>query len=96
MLFDSARISTLISIQNFALSLFFTRFNPIFPILHAPTFQPNKHNSLLLLSICSIGCLFMGSNGASAQGSRIFERLNKVILASVRELLLGFSRISAK
>jgi NAD kinase len=25
----------------------------------------------------------MGSNGATAQGSKIFERLNKVILASV-------------
>lgn len=77
------RSITLIWVQNFALLLFFTRFNPIFPILYALTFRPNKHNSLLLLSICSIGCLFMGSNGASAQGSRIFKRLNKIILASV-------------
>jgi hypothetical protein len=33
---------------------------------------------------------------ASAQGSRVFERLNKVILASVRDTLLGFSRMNAK
>ncbi|CZR63283.1 uncharacterized protein PAC_13180 [Phialocephala subalpina] len=67
---------------NLALQLFFTKFNPIFPLIHAATFRPSQQNSLLLLSICSIGSLFMGSNGATAQGSKIFERLNKVILAS--------------
>ncbi|CZR65093.1 uncharacterized protein PAC_14993 [Phialocephala subalpina] len=68
---------------NLALQLFFTKFNPIFPILHGPTFRPSNENSLLLLSICSIGSLFMGSSAATVQGSKIFERLNKVILASV-------------
>ncbi|KAH6700582.1 fungal-specific transcription factor domain-containing protein [Leptodontidium sp. MPI-SDFR-AT-0119] len=67
---------------NLALQLFFTKFNPIFPILHGPTFRPSNENSLLLLSICSIGSLFMGSSAATVQGSKIFERLNKVILAS--------------
>lgn len=63
--------------------MYFTRFNPTFPIVHAPTFRPSAKRSLLLLSICSVGSLFLGSSYAVAQGVRIFERLNKAILASV-------------
>jgi hypothetical protein len=69
--------------QNLCIQLFFTRFNPVFPIVHAPTFRPSAKSSLLLLSICSIGSLFVGSNYAVTQGSIIFERLNKAILSSV-------------
>ncbi|KAN0120296.1 Fungal specific transcription factor domain containing protein [Hyaloscypha variabilis] len=67
---------------NLCIRMYFTRFNPIFPLLHGPTFQPSAKNSLLLLSICSVGSLFIGSADAIAQGTRIFERLNKAILAS--------------
>lgn len=63
--------------------MYFTRFHPIFPIVHAPTFRPSAKRSLLLISICSVGSLFLGSPYAVAQGNRLFERLNKAILASV-------------
>lgn len=63
--------------------MYFAKFNTIFPIIHSQTFRPTPKNSLLLLSICSIGSLLIGSRGAAAQGRRIFERLNKAILASV-------------
>lgn len=63
--------------------MYFTKFNPIFPVVHAPTFCPSPKRSLLLLSICSVGSLFLGSSFAAAQGVKIFERLNKAILASV-------------
>lgn len=45
--------------------------------------RPSATSSLLLLSICSIRSLFLGSNYAVTQGAIIFERLNKAILASV-------------
>ncbi|KAH8817296.1 fungal-specific transcription factor domain-containing protein [Xylogone sp. PMI_703] len=67
---------------NLCIQMYFTRFNPIFPIVHAPTFRPSERRSLLLLSICSVGSLFLGSPYATAQGKRIFESLNKAILAS--------------
>lgn len=67
---------------NLFVKLYFTHFHPLFPVVHAATFRPTSENALLFLSICSVGSLFVGSERAAAQGSRIFERLNKTILAS--------------
>jgi hypothetical protein len=67
--------------------MYFLRFNPIFPLLHVSTFKRAAENSLLLLSICSIGSLFIGSDAAIGHGRRIFERLNKLILATWESLL---------
>ena len=67
---------------NLALELYFERFHPIFPIVHKATFRPERATALLLLSICSIGSLFIGTEGATAAGTDLFRRLNKVILAS--------------
>lgn len=79
---------------NLFARLFFSRFHSLLPIIHAPTFRPTPENSLLFLSICSIGGLFVGSSQAVAQGTRIFERLNKAILASW-ETILSCSRPGA-
>jgi hypothetical protein len=67
---------------NLALELYFERFHPIFPIVHKATFRPERAKALLLLSICSIGSLFVGTEAAAAIGADMFRRLNKVILAS--------------
>lgn len=91
-IYDDSLPST--SFLNLCTKMYFTRFNPVFPIIHAPTFRPMPENSLLLFSICSIGSLFIGSASAVAQGTKIFETLNKSILASW-EQLLGRSRTEA-
>ncbi len=67
---------------NICIRLYFTRFGALFPIVHSATFRPSAENSLLLMSMCSIGSLFIGSANAAAQGTKIFETLNKCILAS--------------
>ncbi|PNP49027.1 hypothetical protein THARTR1_10238 [Trichoderma harzianum] len=67
---------------NICIKLYFAKFQPIFPIVHAPSFRPSSENALVLLSICSIGALFVGSAGAAARGRGIFMKLNKAILAS--------------
>lgn len=67
---------------NLCIKLYFVRFNPVFPLLHAPSFRPSSENALLLLSVCSVGALFMGSASAATQGRKIFQMLNKAILAS--------------
>lgn len=68
-------------------NLFFSRFNSLLPIVHLPSFKLTMENSLLFASICSIGSLFVGSASAAAQGTRLFKRLNKAILASWESIL---------
>ncbi|UKZ48150.1 hypothetical protein TrVGV298_002386 [Trichoderma virens] len=81
---------------NLCIQMYFTRFNPIFPIIHAPTFRPSAKSSLLLLSICSLGSLFLSSPFAIAQGQRIFERLNKAMMASNKwENVLSSGKLEA-
>lgn len=72
---------------NLFAKLYFSRFHPLFPVVHAPSFKPTLENSLLFISICSVGSLFVGSSYAIAQGVQLFERLNKAILASWESVL---------
>ncbi|KAK3669195.1 hypothetical protein LTR78_010930 [Recurvomyces mirabilis] len=72
---------------NLSIRSYFACFHPVFPVIHAPTFRPSKANALLLLSICSIGSLFTGSSKGAIQGARIFEWLNKAILATWERLM---------
>lgn len=72
---------------NLFAKLYFHRFHPLLPVIHAPSFRPTAENSLLFLSLCSVGSLFVGSSRAVSQGARIFERLNKAILASWESFL---------
>ncbi|KAI9926895.1 hypothetical protein ASPWEDRAFT_711356 [Aspergillus wentii DTO 134E9] len=74
---------------NLCIQMYFTRFDPIFPIVHAPTFRPSAQSSLLLISICSVGSLFVGSSYATSQGIKIFETLHKAILASWERYISG-------
>ncbi|KAL2835878.1 hypothetical protein BJY01DRAFT_222907 [Aspergillus pseudoustus] len=67
---------------NICIQAYFVKFHPLFPVIHAPTFRPSPINSLLLLSICSIGSLFIGLSDAQSQGEKIFETLNKAILST--------------
>ncbi|KAH8585707.1 hypothetical protein B0O99DRAFT_120472 [Bisporella sp. PMI_857] len=72
---------------NLSVQVYFSKFSPLFPVIHSQTFRPTSENSLLLLSITSIGSLLLGSKSAAAQGTRVFERLNKAILASWEKLV---------
>ncbi|KAE8381495.1 hypothetical protein BDV26DRAFT_289347 [Aspergillus bertholletiae] len=72
---------------NLFANLFFTRFHSLLPVVHVPSFKPTTENSLLFVSICSVGSLFAGSPYAVAQGMRLFDRLNKAILASWESML---------
>ena len=72
---------------NLCVRMFFAHVNPVFPVVHAPTFRPSAQNSMLLLSICSVGSLFTGSANAAELGIQIFERLNKAVLAKWDRLI---------
>ena len=62
--------------------MYFSRVNPAFPILHAPTFRPTSDNGSLILSICSVGSLFLGTSEAAHYGSSLFERLLQAMMVS--------------
>ncbi len=65
------------------LHLYFRDFHPCFPIIHRPTFQRDRTSPLLLLSMCSIGCMFVGTQAARERGLWIYERLHYVIVFTV-------------
>ncbi|KAJ5930218.1 hypothetical protein N7466_005711 [Penicillium verhagenii] len=67
---------------DLCIQAYFSKFHPLFPIVHMPTFRPGIQNSILLLSICSAGSLVVGSPRAISHGTSMFERLNKAILSS--------------
>jgi hypothetical protein len=71
------------SLKNLCVRRYLKCFNPMFPIIHTGTFQRTSENGLLLISMASVGCLFLGSQAAVQRGRRIFETLNKAILTSV-------------
>ncbi|KAL6365720.1 hypothetical protein LRP88_01721 [Fusarium phalaenopsidis] len=68
--------------ENLAIQAYFANFHPIFPIIHAPSFRPHSKNGLLLLSVCSVGSLYLGSSRAVSYGISIYERLHKALLSS--------------
>lgn len=70
--------------KDLCIQAYFSKFHPLFPVVHMPTFRPGTQNSVLLLSICSAGSLFVGSSRAISHSISMFERLNKAILSSVR------------
>ncbi|KAJ5707407.1 hypothetical protein N7488_007208 [Penicillium malachiteum] len=61
---------------------YFSKFHPLFPVVHMPTFRPGIRTAVLLLSICSAGSLLIGSPRAVSHGISMFERLNKATLSS--------------
>ncbi|KIW26368.1 uncharacterized protein PV07_09468 [Cladophialophora immunda] len=65
-----------------SLQMYFDRVNPSFPIFHAATFRPTEENGFLLLSLCALGCLFVGSEEATRYGSTLFERLLRAMMTS--------------
>ncbi|KAI1613505.1 hypothetical protein EDD36DRAFT_439422 [Exophiala viscosa] len=77
---------------NLCVQLYFTKFGDIFPLIHRPSFRTSGENYILLLSMCSLGSLFVGADDAKATGRKMFEKLNKIVLASW-EKLVGISRI---
>jgi hypothetical protein len=72
---------------NLCVRSYFGKFHPVFPVVHAPTFRPSKANSMVLLSICSVGSLFTGSVHAIRQGVQIYDRLHKAVLANWDRLI---------
>lgn len=67
---------------DLAIAQYFSRFHPAFPILHRPTFSRMTVSPLLLLSVLSVGAVYLNTPDAKVRAHLIFERLNKLVLAT--------------
>lgn len=52
-----------------SLHMFFTKFVPIFPVFHRPTFLFRNCSAPLLLNAIALGSLFLGTNEATLKVS---------------------------
>ncbi|KAG0638771.1 hypothetical protein HOY80DRAFT_139294 [Tuber brumale] len=57
----SHSLLSLSALQNY-LDLFFSRFNPSYPLLHGPSFNPRNVNTLLLVSVLMLGATYSGKD----------------------------------
>ncbi|KAK3074010.1 hypothetical protein LTR53_003906 [Teratosphaeriaceae sp. CCFEE 6253] len=69
------------------LSCFFTRFVPIFPVMHQPTFSPRACTSTLLLNMIALGSLFVAAEGAVACGEALWRLAHTAVAVSWQSML---------
>jgi hypothetical protein len=67
---------------NICIRLYSSRFHPVFPIVHIPTFRPSRANTAILIAMCFVGSLFTGSEDLIRMGYQLFERLCKATLVN--------------
>ncbi|KAJ5946425.1 hypothetical protein N7454_003264 [Penicillium verhagenii] len=72
---------------NVGLRLYFAKVHPLFPLVHAATFQPCREKADLVVAMCAIGGLFTGSDQSLQQGIYLFERVHKATLHNWEQLL---------
>jgi Fungal specific transcription factor domain len=68
---------------NAFMQLYFEEFNPLFPFLHQPTFDPSASPWLLVLATISIGIRFAREPAAVECGDMMQEFLRRAFLATV-------------
>lgn len=67
------------------LHMFFTHFNPTFPVLHRPTFVFKDCTPPLLLNAIALGSLFLGPRDAIAKVSRILPASSFTLMGSLQQ-----------
>ncbi|OAL18164.1 hypothetical protein AYO22_10941 [Fonsecaea multimorphosa] len=70
---------------NAFMQLYFEEFNPLFPFLHQPTFNPSTTPWLLVLATISIGIRFARDPAAVECGDIMQEFLRRAFLATIEE-----------
>ena len=58
------------------------RFLILLPIVHVPSFVPDRSNAWLLVAMCSLGSQLIQCRDALSHGHRMFESLHRAILSS--------------
>lgn len=74
--------------MNAFLQLYFEHFSPQMPFIHAPTFEPDKANELLLIAIVNIGSQYSRSRLRHAYRSLFMNVLGSSIQKQVGMILV--------
>jgi hypothetical protein len=73
-----------LSACNAFLQLFFEEFNPLFPLIHQPTFDPTTEPWLLILAMVAIGCHYSQHTAAVECADILQEFVHRAFEATVR------------
>lgn len=63
--------------------LYFDSFQPVYPIFHAPTFDPNKCHWVLTLAIAAVGCQYAEFDESEQCAMAMHEFLRRAIFVEV-------------
>ncbi|KAH8895354.1 cytochrome P450 [Thozetella sp. PMI_491] len=74
-----------------SLHMFFTKFIPILPVIHRPTFVYRDCSAPLLLNAIALGSLFLGTEDATAKGEALWRLAYTAIATSWPEMI-GYRR----
>jgi hypothetical protein len=55
-------------------------FQPVYPIFHVPTFDPNEMHWILVLAVSAIGCNFANSTVAAQYAQPLHEFVRRAIM----------------
>jgi len=69
------------------LSCFFSRFIPVFPVMHQPTFQLKDCIPPLLLNMIALGSLFLSSDVAVIRGETLWRLAHTAVATSWQSML---------
>lgn len=72
---------------NAFMQLYFEMFDPVFPMLHRPTFDPAQESWLLVLAIIAMGCRFSQCSAAVDCVDILQEFTRRAFYHTVREVL---------
>jgi hypothetical protein len=76
--FESATFPTARNLSTFV-TMFFSSFQPIYPIFHRPTFNPNACHWLVTVAVSAIGCQYAGLNEQHKYAQAFHEFLRRAI-----------------
>jgi hypothetical protein len=85
-LFVHFRNSSLPSLEamNCFIQLYFEYFQPVYPLLHQPSFDPTSSPYVLILAVAAIGCRYSKVPGSQKCAIALQELLRRAIMRSVR------------
>ncbi|KAF6816588.1 C2H2 type zinc finger domain protein [Colletotrichum plurivorum] len=70
-----------------SLHMFFTKFVPILPVIHRPTFVYRDCSAPLLLNAIALGSLFLGTEDATVKGEALWRLAYTAIATSWSEMI---------
>ncbi|KAH8807391.1 fungal-specific transcription factor domain-containing protein [Xylogone sp. PMI_703] len=70
---------------NAFMQLFFEEFNPLFPLLHQPSFDPAVEHWLLVLAVIAMGCRFSQISAAGECVDLLQELVRRAFYATIEE-----------